>query len=220
MGLLQNYLSFRSKGGPNIARNIGMGGATDRLSARSTTAGKSTLLLKEIRPDPKGATAGKRYFHPITKPMCIRGDHGRGRSSEQTHEVPPARIGPHIGHNERGLGVSDNVELLKRIYDRFNARDMETVLAALHQDVSWANGMEGGYVHGREGVRSYWTRQWAMVDPHVEPVAFAEGPKAEVIVEVHQVVRDLRGNLLADKMVEHIFRVENGLVRRFDIRAT
>ena len=116
--------------------------------------------------------------------------------------------------------MADNVELLERVYDRFNARDMETVLAALHEDVIWANGMEGGSVHGREEVRSYWTRQWAMVEPRVEPVAFAEGPKAEVIVEVHQVVRDLEGNLLADKMVGHIFRVENRLVRRFDIRAT
>ena len=116
--------------------------------------------------------------------------------------------------------MSENVELLKRIYDCFNSRDMETVLAALHEDVIWANGMEGGHVHGREGVRRYWTRQWAMVDPHVKPVAFAEASKAEVVVEVHQVVRDLRGNLLADKMVGHIFRIENGLVRRFDIRET
>jgi ketosteroid isomerase-like protein len=119
---------------------------------------------------------------------------------------------------KKGDWMSDNVELLKRVYDRFNARDMETVLAALDEDVIWANGMEGGHVHGREGVRNYWTRQWAMVDPHVEPVAFAEGPDAEVIVEVHQVVHDLKGNLLADKMVGHIFRVENGLVKRFDIR--
>jgi ketosteroid isomerase-like protein len=119
---------------------------------------------------------------------------------------------------KKGDWMSDNVELLKRVYDRFNARDTETVLAALDEDVIWANGMEGGHVHGREGVRNYWTRQWAMVDPHVEPVAFAEGPDAEVIVEVHQVVHDLKGNLLADKMVGHIFRVENGLVKRFDIR--
>ena len=116
--------------------------------------------------------------------------------------------------------MSENVELLQRIYERFNARDMETVLAALREDVIWANGMEGGHVHGREGVRRYWTRQWAMVDPHVEPVGFAEGPKGEVIVEVHQVVRDLKGNLLVDKMVGHIFQVKNGLVRRFDIRGT
>jgi 5-methylcytosine-specific restriction endonuclease McrA len=35
--------------------------------------------------------------------------------------------------------LSGNVKLLKRIYDRFNARDMETVLAALHEDVIWAD---------------------------------------------------------------------------------
>ncbi len=106
----------------------------------------------------------------------------------------------------------------KRVYDRFNVRDMETVLGAMHEDVIWANGMEGGHVHGRDEVRSYWTRQWTMVDPHVEPVAFARDSQGEMVVEVHQVVRDLNGNLLADKMVGHVFRIENGLIKRFDIR--
>lgn len=110
------------------------------------------------------------------------------------------------------------VDLLKRVYDGFNARDMETVLAAMHEGVIWANGMEGGHVRGRDEVRSYWTRQWMRIDPHVEPVAFARGPQGEVVVEVHQVVRDLSGNLLADKMVGHVFRIENGLIMRFDIR--
>ena len=114
--------------------------------------------------------------------------------------------------------MSDEVEFLKRIYDRFNARDMDTVLAAMHQDVVWANGMDGGHVHGRDGVRDYWTRQWAMIAPHVEPAEFSMGPEGEVVVEVHQVVHDLNGNLLADKMVGHIFRIEKGLVKRFDIR--
>ncbi|MDQ1452831.1 MAG: hypothetical protein QOK38_2697 [Acidobacteriaceae bacterium] len=112
----------------------------------------------------------------------------------------------------------DEIEFLRHIYDRFNARDIEAVLAALHQDVVWANGMEGGHVHGRDAVRSYWTRQWGMVDPHVEPVGFSNGPEGESIVEVHQVVHDLNGALLLDHMVGHIFRIEDGLVRRFDIR--
>lgn len=114
--------------------------------------------------------------------------------------------------------MPDRNEFLKRLYDRFNARDMEAVLADLAPDVVWANGMEGGHVHGREGVRSYWTRQWAMVDPHVEPTAFSKGPEGEIVVEVHQVVKDLSGNALMDQMVGHIFRIEDGLVRRFDIR--
>src|ERR1700756_1181683 len=114
--------------------------------------------------------------------------------------------------------MSREVEVLKLLYDRFNAREMETVLTAMHEDVIWANGMEGGHVHGRDGVRSYWTRQWAMLDPHVEPVGFAIGEDGEGAVEVHQVVRDLEGKVLFDQMVGHIFRIERGMVRRFDIR--
>jgi ketosteroid isomerase-like protein len=120
--------------------------------------------------------------------------------------------------NAAEIPMSHEVELLKLLYDRFNARDMETVLTAMHDDVLWANGMEGGHVHGRDGVRRYWTRQWAMIDPHVEPVSFSTGSDGEVVVEVHQIVRDLQGKVLVDQLVGHIFQIENGLVKRFDIR--
>jgi len=113
--------------------------------------------------------------------------------------------------------MSAEVDFLTRLYERFNARDMETVLSAMHDDVTWANGMEGGHVHGRDGVRSYWTRQWAMVSPHVDPVGFSTGPEGEVVVDVHQVVHDLQGKLLLDQLVVHIFRFKDGLIRRFDI---
>ncbi len=114
--------------------------------------------------------------------------------------------------------MPSNVEFLRRLYRQFNAREIEAVLAALRPDVVWANGMEGGHVHGREGVREYWLRQWATIDPHVEPVSFSERKEGMIEVEVHQVVRDLEGKLLLDKMVGHIFQFEDGLVRRFDIR--
>jgi hypothetical protein len=114
--------------------------------------------------------------------------------------------------------MSQEEELLKRLYERFNARDLESALAAMQEDVVWANGMEGGHVYGRESIRDYWTRQWSLIDPHVEPVKFAIGPEGEVMVNVHLIVRDLKGNLLADMMVGHIFRFESGLVKRFDIR--
>jgi hypothetical protein len=116
--------------------------------------------------------------------------------------------------------MSNQVDFLKLVYERFNARAMEAVLAALHEDVMWANGMEGGHVRGRDGVRSYWTRQWSMVDPHVEPVDFSTNTDGECIVEVHQVVRNLQGDVLADQMVGHIFRIEDGLIKRFDIRGS
>ena len=53
--------------------------------------------------------------------------------------------------------MSIDVEFLKQVYQRFNARNIEAVLAALHSDVIWANGMEGGHLHGREVVRRLFT---------------------------------------------------------------
>jgi ketosteroid isomerase-like protein len=114
--------------------------------------------------------------------------------------------------------MPDDAELLRRVYTLFSRRDIESVLAAMHRDVVWANGMEGGHVHGRDEVRSYWKREWAIVDPYVEPVEISPNGKGEVAVKVHQVVRDLTSNLLADRLVIHVFHVRNGLIQRFDIR--
>src|SRR6516162_5456660 len=108
--------------------------------------------------------------------------------------------------------MDGDVELLTRIYDRFNARDIDGVLAVLADDVAWANGMDGGHVHGREAVREYWTRQWTLVSPHVEPVGFHRTADGAIIVEVRQSVRDLEGKPLQgqthglkDKTVGHVF---------------
>ena len=114
--------------------------------------------------------------------------------------------------------MPDDVKLLRRVYALFNSREIESVLAAMHPEVVWANGMEGGHVHGRDEVRGYWKRQWAIVDPHVEPVEISSNGKGEVVVKVHQVVRYPKGNLLADRLVIHVFQMRDGLIQRFDIR--
>ncbi|MCH8685702.1 nuclear transport factor 2 family protein [Pedomonas mirosovicensis] len=121
--------------------------------------------------------------------------------------------------------MDDDIKILEHIYDRFNARDIDGVMAALTEDVAWANGMEGGYVHGREAVRAYWTRQWAMVRPRVEPLNFQRTADGAIVAEVRQSVFDLEGQPLQgqthglkDKTVGHVFRFRNGKVARFDIQ--
>jgi ketosteroid isomerase-like protein len=121
--------------------------------------------------------------------------------------------------------MDDDVKILERIYDRFNARDIDGVLTVLTDDVTWANGMDGGYVHGREAVREYWTRQWTTVSPHVEPVSFRRTAEGAIIAKVRQSVRDLQGKPLRgqthglrDKTVGHVFRLRDGKVARFDIQ--
>jgi hypothetical protein len=111
-----------------------------------------------------------------------------------------------------------STELLKRAYSAFNARDLDGALATMRTDVVWPNGMEGGVVHGHEGVRAYWTRQWGMINPHVDPVNFQQDDSGRIAVSVHQVVRDLSGNVLLDRMVEHVYTLKDGLIRSMDIR--
>jgi hypothetical protein len=127
--------------------------------------------------------------------------------------------------NRGEIRMDADVEILRRMYQRFNSRDIDGVLAALADDVAWANGMDGGHVHGREAVREYWTRQWTIVSPHVEPLGFHRAADDAIIAEVRQSVHDLEGNPLQgqthglkDKTVEHVFRFREGQVTRFDIQ--
>ncbi|HEY3770046.1 MAG TPA: nuclear transport factor 2 family protein [Candidatus Angelobacter sp.] len=109
-------------------------------------------------------------------------------------------------------------DLLTKIYAAFNQRDIDTVLANMAADVDWPNGMEGGRVHGHEAVRQYWLRQWSQINPRVEPQGFRADPSGGTIVDVHQVIRDLEGNVLMDRMVEHVYFIRDGLVQSMEIR--
>ena len=78
--------------------------------------------------------------------------------------------------------------------------------------------MTGGSVHGRDAVRDYWSNQWRQIDPHVEPTEMASDASGRIVVDVHQVVSDLSGMILADRMVQHVYTVENDLITRMEIR--
>ncbi len=109
-------------------------------------------------------------------------------------------------------------EQVTAMYAAFNRRDTDRVLGFMRPDVDWPNGMEGGRVHGHEEVRAYWKRQWGMVDPHVEPVRIADDEAGDTVVDVHQVVRDLEGKVLMDRMVQHVYSFRDGLIERMEIR--
>jgi hypothetical protein len=116
-----------------------------------------------------------------------------------------------------GSALTARVQLAA-LYRAFNARDVETVLAALHPDVDWPNGMEGGRVRGHEAVRGYWTRQWTMIDSSVEPLGIEVDDNGRVVVDVHQVVRDCAGTVLSDQRVQHVYELRDALIVRMEIR--
>ncbi len=109
-------------------------------------------------------------------------------------------------------------ESIEAMYAAFNRRDIDAVLARLSPDVVWANGMEGGHVHGADEVGAYWTRQFAVVQSHVHPKAIRRADDGRVVVEVDQVVRSTEdGSLLSEGGVVHLLTFEGDRVTRFDI---
>ena len=113
--------------------------------------------------------------------------------------------------------MNNDIEVLQAAYRDFNARNLEAVLTLMTENVEWPNGWEGGYVHGHEGIRDYWTRQWAAINPHVEPLEIHRLDDGRFAVEVHQIVHDHQGNLLADQRVRHIYQLSDGFIERMDI---
>jgi hypothetical protein len=116
--------------------------------------------------------------------------------------------------------MANEHEILQTAYGDFNARNIEAVISRMHPEVEWANGMEGGHVHGKDEVRAYWTRQFTTLNPRVEPVNIKADEHGNWVVEVHQVVHDTQGNLLIDTTVYHTYRFRDQLISRMDINPT
>jgi hypothetical protein len=52
---------------------------------------------------------------------------------------------------------------------------------------------------------------------HVEPISFYIEETGHILVDVHQVVRDLAGAVLADEHVGHRFTFEHGLIEAMEV---
>jgi ketosteroid isomerase-like protein len=113
--------------------------------------------------------------------------------------------------------TAPEIELLRAAYAAFNARNIDAALALMTPDVAWPRAFKGGFVRGREEVRSYWRDQWSEIDPRVEPMAFHSEGAEHILVDVHQVVRDLAGAVLSDEHVSHRFTLAHGLIRAMEV---
>ena len=109
------------------------------------------------------------------------------------------------------------IELLRIAYRAFNARDLDTVLALMTPDVHWPRAFKGGFVRGTEEVRAYWIEQGREIDAHVEPVAFHPKEDGRILVDVHQVVRDLSGTVVVDEHVGHCYGFKHDLIKGMEI---
>lgn len=110
------------------------------------------------------------------------------------------------------------IVVIKKAYNAFNERNIDNALSTMQPDVQWSKAWEGGYISGHNEIRQYWTRQWAEINPKVEPVDFEERENGSLEVKVHQNVKDLKDNLMFDGLVKHVYTFQNGLIKTMDIK--
>ena len=114
--------------------------------------------------------------------------------------------------------MANTQTLIAQAYSAFNRRDIDSALALMSENVSWPKASEGGRVVGKEEIRSYWTRQWKEFDPHVEPLEVIDREGGITEVKVHQLVKNLGGDVLSDSEVWHVYIIANGLIERMDLK--
>jgi len=113
--------------------------------------------------------------------------------------------------------IASTNALIAQIYSAFNRRNIDEALALMSENIDWPKASEGGRAIGKEEIRAYWTRQWAEFDPHVDPLEVTEREAGRIHVKVHQLVKNLKGDVLSDQLVTHVFSVTDGLMTRMDI---
>jgi len=82
----------------------------------------------------------------------------------------------------------------------------------------WPKASEGGRVVGKQEIRTYWTRQWAEFDPRVDLLEVVDREAGKTEVKVHQLVKNLKGDVLSDTELWHVYTIANGLIERMDIK--
>jgi ketosteroid isomerase-like protein len=98
------------------------------------------------------------------------------------------------------------------LYAAFNRRDSAFVTEQMTNDVTWPKAFKGGFAQGPDAVSAYWREQWTEIDPTVDPVGIHVLEDGRVDVEVHQVVKDLEGTVIADSIVHHVYTFEGSKI--------
>ena len=106
-----------------------------------------------------------------------------------------------------------NRNVIGKIYQCFNNRDLEAILPFLDPHVIWSHGWDDSLIEGPAAVKAYWEFQWKEINPNVKPLSIKVNSSDAIEAMVHQVVKDLQGNIISDNIVKHVYTFENALIK-------
>ena len=116
----------------------------------------------------------------------------------------------------------ENVELTRRAFQAFNDRDLDAVLAGLHDEVEAfprLAAVEGGY-RGHDGIRRWWAQLLGTFpDFHVEILEVRDLGEF-IVVALRLRGRGGESDAPVDAAVWHVNQLRNGKVIRWHVYAS
>ena len=117
--------------------------------------------------------------------------------------------------------ASDNVEHVRALLEAWNRRDLELMLAGIAPDVEYVNSpdaVEPGTRHGHEGMSDVLTKQWDLLDAHLEIDELYALGESQVVFE-GRITRSMPGSeATIDALGVMRWTVgDDGLVTRIEI---
>jgi ketosteroid isomerase-like protein len=113
--------------------------------------------------------------------------------------------------------VDRRIEVLRRAYELFNAKDVDGFCALLDPDIVWPDLAGGPTLRGAGSVRDYWRNAFTVVSPRVIPHEFLVDDDA-VIVVIEREVLDLDGRTVGPvAVVVHRATFRDGRIAKLSI---
>lgn len=107
---------------------------------------------------------------------------------------------------------------IARLYDLFNARDLEGFLAMLTPDVEWPDEAEDRVLIGRDAIRVYALETTAPLIARYVPIAFHVEADGRIAALARQLIASAAdGSLWSSTRVLHRWTVRENLVARVEI---
>lgn len=112
--------------------------------------------------------------------------------------------------------MGDRQALLSDLYEAYNRKDIEAVVAALHPEIDWPALFSEARIQGAEAVRQLFTEPFKVMNPEITPIDIRTDLHGRIRVRVSYVVRTLDGIVFTEETNTNLFELCDKLIIRMD----
>lgn len=108
--------------------------------------------------------------------------------------------------------MTPDEDRIERLHAALNARDLDATVACFAPTARFADPLEGGEVHGLDGVRAHFTRLFDAVRLEISTLDYQVEPDGRLRARLQVVVRGRSGGLWQDGRITVWYRLDGGLI--------